>query len=79
MVEFKRLNLLEPFPFKTLFDVIFCRNVMIYFDRPTKENLITRFSQALVPGGYLFIGHSESLMGLKHRFKYIKPAIYQKV
>jgi len=79
VIEFKRLNLLEPFPFKTMFDVIFCRNVMIYFDRPTKEDLVRRFTDCLVPGGYLFIGHSESLMGMKHNLKYIKPAIYQKV
>jgi len=79
MIEFKRLNLLEKFSFKVKFDVIFCRNVMIYFDKPTKESLINRFISCLVDGGYLFIGHSESLMGMKHSLKYIKPAIYQKV
>ena len=79
MIEFKHVNLLKPFPFKIMFNVIFCRNVMIYFDKSTKEDLINRFSQVLVEGGYLFIGHSESLIGMRHNFRYIRPAVYQKV
>jgi chemotaxis protein methyltransferase CheR len=60
-LRFEPLNLLEPWPFSGRFDVIFCRNVMIYFDQPTKHRLVTRFVEALQPGGLLFIGHSESL------------------
>ena len=79
LIDFKRSNLLEPFMFKTKFNVIFCRNVMIYFDKTTREILINRFYKHLVSGGYLFVGHAESLIDLKHNFKYVKPAIYQKV
>lgn len=78
MVQFKYLNLIEPFPFKGKFDIIFCRNVMIYFDKTTQQNLVDKFSAALNPGGVLFIGHSEGLSGLKHNLAYIKPTIYQK-
>ena len=77
-VEFKRFNLMEPFPFQEPFDCIFCRNVMIYFDKKTQETLVNRFYQCLDPEGVLFIGHSESLTGIPHHFKYIKPAIYKK-
>jgi chemotaxis protein methyltransferase CheR len=77
-VEFKRFNLMEPFPFKEPFDCIFCRNVMIYFDKKTQEILVNRFYQCLGPEGVLFIGHSESLTGIPHPFKYVKPAIYKK-
>ena len=59
------------------FDVIFCRNVMIYFDRPTQTKLINRFSQMLAPGGALIIGHSESLSGVSHKMKQLYPTIYQ--
>lgn len=59
LVRFRRLNLLEPWPIQHHFDVIFCRNVMIYFDEPTKETLIGRFADQLLDGGYLYIGHSE--------------------
>ncbi len=77
-VEFKRFNLMEPFPFQEPFDCIFCRNVMIYFDKKTQETLVNRFYQCLGPEGVLFIGHSESLTGIPHSFKYVKPAIYKK-
>jgi chemotaxis protein methyltransferase CheR len=77
-VEFKRFNLMEPFPFKEPFDCIFCRNVMIYFDKKTQEILVNRFYKCLGPEGILFIGHSESLTGIPHPFKYVKPAIYKK-
>ena len=78
MVKFARLNLLEPFPFRGRFEVIFCRNVMIYFDQSTRERLVNKFHQFLTPGGYLFIGHSENLTGLNHQFTYVDPAVYRK-
>ncbi len=76
---FQRLNFRENFCFKEPFDVIFCRNVMIYFDSQTKEVLVEKFFRHISEGGYLFIGHAESLSGLKHPFKYIQPSIYQKI
>ena len=60
------------------FDVIFCRNVMIYFDKPTQERLVTRFTALLAPGGHLMVGHSESLSGLRHDLDYVQPATYRK-
>jgi len=79
-VIYRRFNLLEPvFPFKKKFHVIFCRNVMIYFDNKTKEELINKFYNALEYGGYLFIGHSESIDRNKTQFKYVKPAVYRKL
>lgn len=77
-VVFKRLNLMEPFLFSQPFDLIFCRNVMIYFDQPEKTELINKFYNVLKPGGYLFIGHSESIQRDTSKFTYIQPAIYQK-
>jgi chemotaxis protein methyltransferase CheR len=59
-------------------DLIFCRNVMIYFDRPTQAQLVTKFYRYLKPGGYLFIGHSESLQRLDQPFKAVAPTIYRK-
>jgi chemotaxis protein methyltransferase CheR len=78
MVVFRRLNLMEKFPFKKPLNLIFCRNVMIYFDKPTQSELVGKFYEALAPGGYLFIGHSESLNTINHRFKYIQPTVYRK-
>ncbi len=78
-IEFQQLNLVGDYPFNGQFDVIFCRNVMIYFDRPTQEALVRRLCQFLVPGGFLFIGHSESLNGLNLPVKCLKPSFYQKV
>lgn len=77
-IAFRRLNLMDPLPFKTPFHVIFCRNVMIYFDPPTREALVKRFFNVLTPGGYLFIGHSESLGRTGHGFEYIMPAVYRR-
>jgi len=79
MVRVARLNLMEEWPMKGLFNVIFCRNVMIYFDQSTRQKLIHRFWELIRPGGYLFIGHSESLSGLSHGFRYIQPAVYMKL
>jgi chemotaxis protein methyltransferase CheR len=78
LVVFRRLNLIEKLPFKKRFNLIFCRNVMIYFDKETQARLVGSFYDALAPGGYLFIGHSESLTGLGQSFKYIQPTIYRK-
>lgn len=78
-VTFRHLNLLEGEPpFRDLFNVIFCRNVMIYFDRTTQEELVTRLMRRLMPGGYLFVGHSESLTHMRHGLRTIQPAVYQK-
>ncbi|PKN53030.1 MAG: chemotaxis protein CheR [Deltaproteobacteria bacterium HGW-Deltaproteobacteria-13] len=79
MVHFAKLNLMEEWPMSGLFDVIFCRNVMIYFDKPTQENLVRRFWSMLREGGYLLVGHSESLTFLNHDYRYLKPAVYQKI
>jgi chemotaxis protein methyltransferase CheR len=79
MVRFARLNLMESWPMKGLFDVIFCRNVMIYFDNDSQRKLVHRFSQMLVPGGHLFVGHSESLVASSSDFKYVQPATYVKI
>ncbi len=78
MITFRHLNLFTDWPFRNKFNFIFCRNVMIYFDRPTQEGLINRYYDNLAPGGYLFIGHSESLSGVNHRFEYVKPTIYMR-
>jgi len=78
LVDFRRANLLEGPPVAGQFEVIFCRNVMIYFDAPTQERVIGIFRNHLLPGGVLFIGHSESLARVKHNLRYLKPAVYSK-
>lgn len=77
-VAYRYFNLLSAFSFKRPFHAIFCRNVMIYFDTPTKNDIVNKFYNALLPGGYFFIGHSESLSSCNHKFKYIMPSVYQK-
>ena len=77
-VIFRTFNLMDPIRFKLKFDVIFCRNVMIYFDQQTKDALVQRFFNATVPGGYLFIGHSESLNKATTPYKYLMPSAYRK-
>lgn len=78
-VIFRKHNLVsETFPFKQQFHVIYCRNVMIYFDEPTKNKLIRKFYDHLADGGYLFIGMSETIDKDVSKFKYIKPSIYRK-
>lgn len=78
-VRFQHLNLLQPhYPFASPFQLIFCRNVMIYFDRPTQETLIEKLTAQLEPGGHLLVGHSESLNGIRHSLRQLQPAIYLK-
>lgn len=77
-VIFRTFNLMDPIKFRLKFDVIFCRNVMIYFDQPTKDALIQRFYNATNPGGYLLIGHSEGLNKDTNPYKYLQPATYRK-
>jgi len=80
LVTFKRLNLMrETYPFKNRFHAIFCRNVMIYFDQPTRDALIRRYHRYMMPNGHLFIGHSESLRRDNGLFKYIQPSVYSVV
>lgn len=76
-VIFKEFNLMDKIVYKKPFDVIFCRNVMIYFDAPTKDALIERFYDASNDGAYLLIGHAETV-SKKSRYSFVKPAIYQK-
>jgi chemotaxis protein methyltransferase CheR len=78
LVNFFRLNLMDPLPFHENMDIIFCRNVMIYFEKETQVKLVDKFYECLKPGGYLFIGHSESLCNHQHQFNYVKPTIYRK-
>ena len=79
LVTYRKFNLMdEHFPFKKPFHVIFCRNVMIYFDTNTQMALINRFYDKMIDGGYLFIGHAESLNQVRSRFKFLIPSAYQK-
>jgi chemotaxis protein methyltransferase CheR len=78
MVDFKRFNLMEEVPYREPFDIIFCRNVMIYFDKTTQGAIVSKFFSCLRDGGYLFVGRSESLTGLNHQFKYTEPSVYRK-
>lgn len=80
LVTFRRINLLEePWPIRTQFDCIFCRNVIIYFDKPTQSRLMERFATYLKTDGYLFLGHSESLYGVSDRFAFLRNTIYRKI
>jgi chemotaxis protein methyltransferase CheR len=79
MAVFRRINLMDDrYPIKSLLDVIFCRNVMIYFDRETQAKVLGRLSRYLKPGGYLFLGHSETMQGISDAFHYVAPTIYRK-
>jgi chemotaxis protein methyltransferase CheR len=77
-VAFRKANLLDPFDISRPFHLIMCRNVMIYFDNETKSRLVSKFYDALTPGGYLVIGHSESLSAIDNGFSYVQPSIYRK-
>ena len=79
LIVFKRLNLFQtPYPMRGPIDIVFCRNVMIYFDNSTKERLVSEIYRLLKPGGYLMLGHAENLTLIKHNFKYIKPSVFMK-
>ena len=79
IITFAHFNLMmEQFPFRRRFDMIFCRNVMIYFDRQTQETLVNKLTRHLQPGGYLLIGHSESLNPIQHALTYVQPTVYQR-
>lgn len=79
MIRFRPLNLLEPWPMRGKFDVIFCRNVVIYFDKDTQHTLFDRYADILKPDGWLFIGHSESLFRVSDRFRHLGRTMYRKL
>lgn len=80
LITFCRLNLSNrPFPMSGPMDMILCRNVMIYFDQPFRKQLVTEYHRLLKPGGYLLVGHSESLTGMTSGFKTVAPSIYMKI
>lgn len=76
-IHFQRFNLITGQLPSTRFPAIFCRNVAIYFDKPTQAAVVKRLASALIPQGYLFIGHSESLAGVDHNLEYVRPALYR--
>jgi chemotaxis protein methyltransferase CheR len=78
LASFHRVNLVEPYGWPRQFPIIFCRNVMIYFDSPTQEKVVARLAEQLEPGGYLFVGHAESLARVSHSLEYVRPAVYRK-
>jgi chemotaxis protein methyltransferase CheR len=77
-VEFERLNLLDVGYLQRQFDFIFCRNVMIYFDRDARQRVVSMLERHLLPGAYLFVSHSESLNGVTHRLQWVAPATYRR-
>ena len=77
-IEYRQLNLLEIGDLSERFDAIFCRNVMIYFDRQVQQRVVSMLERHLAPGGHLFISHSESLNGIVHGMKWVAPAVYQR-
>jgi len=79
-IEFIRLNFMDQtYPFDGQFDVVFCRNVIIYFDRPTQERILGRMCRYLRHGGYFFLGHSETLTGMNLPLKSLAPTVYEKI
>jgi chemotaxis protein methyltransferase CheR len=78
LITFRLFNLMELFPFQDTFDIIFCRNVMIYFNAEIQQKLVQKFYEALTPGGLLLIGHSESLLNKQTGFQYLQPTVYLK-
>lgn len=78
-IAFRRLNLIQKrFPFKKQFHIVFCRNVMIYFDQDTRQQLVARLHDWIMPGGYLFIGHSESIRTPECPFEFVRPSVFRK-
>jgi chemotaxis protein methyltransferase CheR len=79
LIAFKTLNLLEAWPMQGLFDAVFCRNVVIYFDKPTQAELFSRLAEVIKPDGWLYIGHSENLYKVSDRFELVGRTTYRKV
>lgn len=79
LIRFNQLNLLQPWPMKGVFDIIFCRNVVIYFDLETQRKLFNRYADKMVDKGHLFIGHSENLHKISDRFLGLGRTIYEKI
>ncbi len=78
MVSFKKFNLMDPFPYSNYYDIIFCRNVMIYFKPQTAQQIVNKFYQANTAGGYFFISHSETINRFNNEYTYLFPSIYRK-
>jgi len=76
-IDFERLNLIQPFPNRS-FHFIFCRNVLMYFEKSTQQDIVQRLGRCLEPGGYLFVGHSETLNRIDHSLQYVRPAVYRR-
>jgi len=79
MIRFRRLNLHDNWPMKGMFDAIFCRNVAIYFDKPTQRKLFNRYADYLNIGGMLYLGHAESLIGVTDRFEVADKTVYRRI
>jgi chemotaxis protein methyltransferase CheR len=79
LITFRQLNLLDPWPMKGPFDIIFCRNVIIYFDKKTQSEIFDRMADLQEPGGWLFIGHSENLFNVTRRYKLVGRTVYRRV
>ncbi|HMC63016.1 MAG TPA: protein-glutamate O-methyltransferase CheR [Candidatus Solibacter sp.] len=77
-VAFRRINLIHPIARRRQFPVIFCRNVMIYFDRQVQQRVVSQLVECLEPGGHLFVGHAESLARVSHGLEFVRPAVYRK-
>jgi chemotaxis protein methyltransferase CheR len=78
LITFKPLNLLNDWPMQGPFDAVFCRNVVIYFDKPTQRRLFDRYADILKPNGWLTVGHSESLQNLSDRFELVGRTVYRR-
>ncbi|ADK84597.1 MCP methyltransferase, CheR-type [Desulfarculus baarsii DSM 2075] len=80
MITFRKFNFMnETYPLRPDLDVVFCRNVLIYFDNDDKKRILEKIHKVIKPGGHLFVGHSESLMMVKHLFQYVGTTVYQKI
>ena len=80
LVEFRRLNFMDSnYGMTGKADAIFCRNVIIYFDRPTQERILQRLSNCLIPGGYMFVGHAETLHDMRLPLEPVAPALYRRI